>query len=415
MKKTLLLLFFVSFHFIFSQTNVSGGIFSNTIWTVSGSPYVLTGDVALFPGYSLTIEPGVVLKFNTAAKLILRGPLYCNGTTQDKITFTSNALTPVKGDWYGIQIENSQGGKILGSNLIGEYATRFMEIKNASSGEILNIVDSEIRYNDFAFYGYDGNSTHTVILDNLSVHDNTYAYIYAQNVTLTNSVFSDGEKGIHCWEFTPNMYITNCEFYNFSIRALSMQGEVSDCHIHDNVLGVNMVNGFFMTHSTVENNVVGIELAYPLQISGNPIHDNTICNNLEYNFKYLNSYPIDISNNCWCSSDINVVAAKIYDAYDDASSGIATFTPMNSSCTLDVDVVPTNKEFAFYPNPATHQITFSHDGALDFVIYDTTGKIIKQGVLQKNLLLSDMHSGFYFIRISKPNSGVFQLSKLIKQ
>ena len=67
------------------------------------------------------------------------------------------------------------------------------------------------------------------------------------------------------------------------------------------------------------------------------------------------------------------------------------------------------------PNPATHQITFSHDGVLDFVIYDTTGKIIKQGVLQKNLLLSDMHSGFYFIRISKPNSGIFQLSKLIKQ
>lgn len=33
-----------------AQTNVSGGIYTNTTWTKVNSPYVVTGDIVLFPG-----------------------------------------------------------------------------------------------------------------------------------------------------------------------------------------------------------------------------------------------------------------------------------------------------------------------------------------------------------------------------
>ena len=40
-------------------TDVSGEISQDTTWTLSGSPYIITGDVTVNGGYTLTIEPGV--------------------------------------------------------------------------------------------------------------------------------------------------------------------------------------------------------------------------------------------------------------------------------------------------------------------------------------------------------------------
>ncbi|MCP8320942.1 MAG: hypothetical protein H3Z52_08385, partial [archaeon] len=45
------------------STLVSGYLSQNTIWTLAGSPYIVIGDVVIDAGVSLTIEPGVVVKF----------------------------------------------------------------------------------------------------------------------------------------------------------------------------------------------------------------------------------------------------------------------------------------------------------------------------------------------------------------
>ena len=63
MKFKLLFLFVLSFAILCSekliaQTNVSGDITTNTTWTVSGSPYVLNGDIRVRNGATLTIESG---------------------------------------------------------------------------------------------------------------------------------------------------------------------------------------------------------------------------------------------------------------------------------------------------------------------------------------------------------------------
>ena len=87
----------------FAQTNVAGGIFSNTTWSLANSPYVMTGPVVVFPNVTLTIEPGVVVKVkelssNTAEQvyLELRGKLVAKGNSLNPISFIP-LTAPVNG------------------------------------------------------------------------------------------------------------------------------------------------------------------------------------------------------------------------------------------------------------------------------------------------------------------------------
>ena len=46
-------------------TYVSGIILSDTTWTVADSPYIVTGNILVKNGVTLTIEPDVAVKFNS--------------------------------------------------------------------------------------------------------------------------------------------------------------------------------------------------------------------------------------------------------------------------------------------------------------------------------------------------------------
>jgi hypothetical protein len=87
-----------------AQTLVSGDITDNTQWTLLGSPYLLSGDVNLLGGATLTIGPGVTVYMGSNANLrVQAGAIQANGTQANPISVLSDKLrlgqTAAPGDW----------------------------------------------------------------------------------------------------------------------------------------------------------------------------------------------------------------------------------------------------------------------------------------------------------------------------
>ncbi|MDO8493220.1 MAG: lamin tail domain-containing protein, partial [bacterium] len=92
---------------------------TDTTLTKAGSPYLVDGIAQrISEGKTLTIEPGVVIKFRGAAWLMADGNIVANGTSADPIVFTAFAddtyggdldrvvTTPLKGSWFGVELSN---------------------------------------------------------------------------------------------------------------------------------------------------------------------------------------------------------------------------------------------------------------------------------------------------------------------
>ena len=125
--------------FIYAQTTVSGGIFSNTVWSPSGNPFIVTGNTVIFDGVTLTIEPGVIVKFNSGTGLELRGKLIAIGNATNNITFTSNLASPVQSSWNGIKVIGNTNPLGVGNQVTmeyckGEYANYFIDLDIAYHG-----------------------------------------------------------------------------------------------------------------------------------------------------------------------------------------------------------------------------------------------------------------------------------------
>jgi hypothetical protein len=156
----------------FAQTTVSGHITTNTSWTVSGSPYVVVQNVIVDAGVTLTVMPGVIVKFEDFNDgLYVDGSLKAIGTMANPIIFTSYPDDAHGGD------TNGDGA----STQAGPNQWRCIQFNNISTDNIL----------EHTWIGYGGgnftDATVNTFTSDLTIRNSTIAYSSLQGLHVDHS------------------------------------------------------------------------------------------------------------------------------------------------------------------------------------------------------------------------------------
>ena len=406
----------------FAQTNISGGIYSNTTWKKVNSPFIVTGNIVVFDGVTLTIEPGVIIKFASGTGLELRGQLIAIGTTTDTITFTSNNSTPAQNDWNGITVIGTTNPLGVGDQVTmdyckGSYAHIFINLDIAYHGPY--IFKHCYFLNNYQV-NYDGGMPGT-FFENCRFESNYTALEWCQfDSRVSHCTFINNVNGVNGIK-----QVDTCLFTGNSGIALSPYGATTGCTVTNNNIGVscyfNSANNVFI-HNNVSNNAVGVELLTYFNGSIN-FSGNTICNNTSYNIKLLQSNNADLHLNCWCSTDSASIRSKIYDGYANISYGLVNFLPIMTGCGI-VDL-GTNDHLGennlspnAYPNPFSNQLIFksSDQEPVRVVLCDVQGKQILQHTFTGSTTINteQFADGIYFYELRNAN-GTLKIGKLVKQ
>jgi hypothetical protein len=457
--KTLLLVFMIFLStLIKAQTNVSGGIFSNTTWSLSASPYIVTANVVVFPGLVLTIQPGVVVKFNAGVQLEIRqSSIVAWGTSTDSITFTSNT-TSTAGSWNNI---NLNGGNMTSKfNFCNfRYATFGIEDGRAGTGDTLIIKNSNFNFNTTGWYG--GGTGYGIIDTSNFTHNGTGgSYVYGS--TLTKCNFSYNQTGFDCHSINTLNYCTlnhnqtgmgnmrnssvnNCIVNNNQTGISAPNGvsvnnsiidsntvvgidviktsNLTNCQFKNNLLAINDHNNAGMystiTKCTIENNTTGIQLS----VSGESIFCNKICNNTSYDLKYTGTNNVLVANNYWCTTDSIATQAVIYDGHNNVSYGLVNFMPLDTNqCYLTSgisDNKPQTLSFNVFPNPTSNDLTIelpTTTSKAEIKIYTLLGDLAYSSTVRTKkteIDVSAFANGIYIIQIEAGN--ILSRQKFIKQ
>lgn len=170
-------------------TNAPGTISSNTTWTKAASPYVVSSTgTSVANGVALTIEPGVVVKFQgTSSRLSVHGALRAEGEDSEagRIVFTSINDDGTRGAWSGIVVYSS-------ASAVFDY----VDIRSAgykSGGVGTSLLSSKA--SNSAVYVHRGEATidHARITDNMQ---NAIGVIGGGSVTVQNSLIARNYRGI---------------------------------------------------------------------------------------------------------------------------------------------------------------------------------------------------------------------------
>jgi len=459
--KTLVFILFLGQN-IQAQTIVSGGIYSNTTWTLANSPYLMTGNTVVFPGVTLNIEPGVEVRVKengmsgTQFYLETRGTINMVGTSDAPITFRADTALTTVGAWQGFIIKNSQGGSINYNYVnIANTINCFVYDGSVPSSIQLNkcnfsyngyavLVGTDLIAEDCSFWGNDnaiyGWANFTFI--NCSFENNLAALsIYANSLDMNNCIVRNNNLGINintgsitgtlvrntlfennviAYNYANNGLIDSCIFIGNTEAVINTTYlTVSNSSFSNNVTALQVGFGSLVNECLIEQNQTGVALG-PISF-GQPmpiIENNIICSNELYNIDNRTDLNLFIPTNCFCVTDSTEIEAKIFDGYDDISKGLISYAIFDTSCSNVLRVInksgePTsineneiNDAFTIFPNPASDQLTISNNNSLSaYKLITMDGKEVLSdglGVGNTQIKMTHLPAGIYLLVLIGP-------------
>jgi hypothetical protein len=371
--KKLVITFTIAIYTLLSlvaQTEIGGIIKTNEIFTKAKSPYIVNTDLIITQDGSITIEPGVEIKFALNTKLEVRGKLVANGSAQDSITFTSFEINIDSAySWYGIEFANTNISDISFS-----YC-KFLHAQNAiysycCNTENFKIGNSKFLYNNNAVYV---SYSDTVVVENCDFTGNRYG-IRSGTSTIKHSNFIGNVYGV-TWVNSADIF--NSEFVK-NQQAIGLEkGSIVDCKITGNDLGISInLESVKLLRNIISNNSIGLQIFGGMNIEGS-VDNCQICNNTQYNVQNVSKADIDLYTNCWCTSDSLAIETKINDGLDGPNNGRLSYSIFNESCDSvikKVDKTPVEDTIHWIKANSPYLFTS------DFVVYPNETLVIEPGV-----------------------------------
>jgi len=288
-------------------TFVSGIVYdgSGGPWTIAGSPYIVIGTVTVPAGQTLTIDPGVEVKFDGYHSISVSGNLNAVGTQANRITMTSNNSIPSPGDWSRIRTFSQ-----------GRVDVRYADIEYASYGVWLDspnniIMSSRIisSYNGGISIWFSSNNS--IMNNNISLSGGIGIYVrnamnnyLSNNSFINDGIFIEGDTLPHYNTHNipdnntingkPIYYYKNCS--NIDIDGTPI-GEL----ILANCTNVNVKN------SQIIYSDVGIEVAYSKNINLSKLN---VSSNYLYGIYFFESSNTTIKNTNVSLNEINSIYVR---------------------------------------------------------------------------------------------------------
>jgi flagellar hook assembly protein FlgD len=243
MKKLFTLIISLAVYGIAFGTDVTGTIAVNTTWNLAGSPYIVIGDITVNNGVTLTVDPNVIVKFNSGRRMTVLGTLNANTAT-----FTSNQGVPAPNDWLYIQIGNAS---FAGATTLTSCFLRYAQSFYIYSGTA-TLSSTIIEY----FYYYGIYNSGTLNMTGGSINLTGYYTSYGQGIYAASGSTAglNGTTIIHCkngilTETNSTVNLTSCivttnvwPVYYSGSGVLTISG-VCD-------FTGNTVNAIYVNHST---------------------------------------------------------------------------------------------------------------------------------------------------------------------
>ena len=310
--------------FVKGETHVEGHIIQDTVWTLTDSPFVVIKDLFVDAGATLTIEPGVEVRFGGNFSLVIRGKLVADGTEEKPITFTSNKLQPNAGDWVTINFTSMQPSHL--EHCIIEYAKNGIAIENGNlvitRSNITNnlqngvyitgdnsasISENRIENNQKGIFASGSSSGTTIQRNHIYFNNETGICLSAanstqvENILILNNILSTNPIGIYVYGQVNASITRNSIAYNE--LGILYENATNIAPLHYNDIYGNTLGGQTLSSDPVnaEHNYWG-DRSGPYHISlnpygkGNPVESNgtdlDFIPFLTINNSYINQRPI---------------------------------------------------------------------------------------------------------------------------
>lgn len=449
MKKFVSILLFALINFTGNgQTNVSGGIYQNTTWSLGGSPYVVNSSVVVFPGKTLTIEPGVEILINNQTQTDIyietRGTINCVGTDTQPIKIKTIFDTTNVG-WQGFICTSSQGGVLNAdrfeiSNAFTPFAyeaplnvysytnSKFIRCHQAVTlGNTVNLNNCVFFGNQTAVYGWSNFNISNCYFE----QNNTAVFAYPTVFNLTNSQFVNNASGVSLASIVvDSLYISDCLFTNnlmaignpstgkvknceFSANETAVlyayDCEIFACQFFDNTLAINASVLANIHDNQINNNEGALVISNVSNVQESPeIYNNEICGNSLYIVDNNTNMNYSLFSNCFCDLDSAQIEAYLIDGYDDITKGLINYQIYDSSCIVllgnvvkfgaGVGLAESYSEFSF-ANPVGQQmVLLGNKDVQTIVIQSSNGKQFGISASNYNTFdLSALPAGYYLL------------------